>query len=384
MKKLTLAAIAFGLSFFACSEEGSPTAVNKDAKEVITVTRPVVPVDYSAGRAMNKRLGRGMNLGNSWDADGSGANIHTDAGWSNPIDDGDFKIIKDAGFNSIRLPVRFQLGSDYTTHTVDAQRLAGVKEDVELALAQGLAVLLDFHHYVELNSKGSAAKSGSADDIAAFKAEKEHFVALWDQISKEFNAYPDSMLAFDIMNEPTISDTILLNEVLLEAYAVIRKNAPNKTIVFESNSYAKFGKLDALKLPEDGNIIFSGHYYEPYTFSHQGHGYNCSGDNAYNNNSTTDFSSYVKLARQLYPDKNGGHIPMNLGEFGISGQTGPCGTKGPSDAQKALWAQQVVLVAEMNDFSWHYWGFTYVGGFEAYNRAAKAWHPYFPSALIKN
>lgn len=382
MKKLTLTALAFGLSFWACSEDNAPTAVSKDAQAAKT-EKAAVPVDYSAGRAMNQRLGRGINLGNSWDADGAGVNIHTDAGWGNPIQDEDFKIIKDAGFNSVRLPVRWQLGSDYSTHTVDEQRLAGVKEDVELAIAQGLVVLLDFHHYVELNQLGSAANKGGNAEIAAFKEEKEHFVALWDQISKEFDKYPDSMMVFDILNEPTIPNSDYVNEVLLDAYKVIRKNAKNKTIMFESNQAAKFAQLSILNLPEDGNIIFSGHYYEPYTFSHQGHGYDCKGDAAFTNNSNLDFSNYVNLAKKLYPDVNGGHIPMNVGEFGVAGKTSyECGDNGPSDEKKARWAQQTVGNAERYEMSWHYWGFTYVGGFEAYDRSKNAWHSYFPSALI--
>lgn len=344
--------------------------------------RTIIPVDYSLGRAMNARLGKGINLGNSWDSDG-----YDDGAWSNPIDDGDFKLIKDAGFNSIRLPVRFQNYSDYSKHTVDPDRLNGVYEDVSLAIANGLAVVLDFHHYEELNSYAQGAHRKRADTIPLFNAEKEHFVALWAQIATVFNAFPDSMLVFDILNEPTIPNADILNDIMLSAYTVIRAAAPGKTIMFESNNAAKFGQLPVLKLPPDGNIIFSGHYYEPYTFSHQGNGYPCRGDATYNNSAANDFVEYAKLAKANYPDINQGilnaFVPMNMGEFGIGGQTNwSCGFDGPSDALKALWAKETVKAAEKYGISFHYWGFTHVGGFEAYDREGGEWFPGFPNALL--
>ncbi len=48
---------------------------------------------------MNKMLGRGINLGNALDAPSEGA-------WGVVLKEEYFQIIKDAGFNSIRLPIR--------------------------------------------------------------------------------------------------------------------------------------------------------------------------------------------------------------------------------------------------------------------------------------
>jgi endoglucanase len=72
---------------------------------------------------------------------------------------------------------------------------------------------------------------------------------------------------------------------------------------------------------------------------------------------------------------------MNMGEFGISGQTGPCGKDGPSDKYKAIWAREVIKVAESYEISWNYWGFVGVGGFEAYDRYENKWLPGFPDAF---
>ena len=385
MKRFIFALLTVALvpvCFVSCDSSSAPPAVESSQDGVTEQGRKIVPVDYSKGRAMNARLGKGINLGNSWDSDGK--NCKDDNCWGNAIDDGDFKIIKDAGFNSIRLPVRWQRYSNYETHTVDPEILAGVKEDVRLAVDQGLVVLLDFHHYVELNTLGGGAHRKKADTLELFEKEKQHFVALWTQIASEFEEFPDTMLVYDILNEPTIPNKDLVNDVLLSAYAAIRAASPGKTIMFESYNAAKFAQLSILDLPADGNIIYSGHYYEPYTFSHQGHGYDCLGDAAYSSNAASDFMGYAKLGMQLYPDVSGkDFIPMNVGEFGISGSTNwECGADAPSDAAKAKWASETIKAAQKYNMSFHYWGFTYVGGFEAYDRKGKAWYPGFPQALV--
>ena len=384
---------ALGIVFGACSSEGNPhTAATVTPKEADTTkqeVRTIVPVDYSLGRAMNARIGKGINLGNSWDSDGN----RLDSSWGNPIRDYDFPFIKKAGFNSVRIPVRWQRNSDYDNHTVDPKRLAGVKEDVQLALAQGLVVIVNFHHYVQLNCAGGG--QGCAYDSTAYEAEKAHFLGMWAQVASEFNApeFPDDMVVLEILNEPTISNAERVDKLMNDAYQVIRAAAPGKTIMFESYHSAKFEDLNILHLPADGNIIYSGHYYEPYGFSHQGHSYNCKGDAAYNNSAFTDLDMYAKQAKALYPDIDGvNSIPLNMGEFGISGGTdyankSTCkeGESLPSARMKAQWASLSIKAAEAYGISWNYWGFTSVGGFEAAHHNAMdeniEWYEGFPTAF---
>lgn len=369
-------ALICSLGIVACSSDSKHSAATGPEEEETVVKA----VDYSMGRAMNKRLGKGINLGNSWESKGNSL----DCSWGNCIEDGDFALLKKAGFNSVRIPVRWQQDSDYSTHTVGEERLAGVKEDIELALAQGLAVIVNFHHYEELNEAGN----NYASDPETFNSEKDHFLKMWAQVAKEMDAYPDSMIVLEILNEPTIADAKLVDGIMNDAYKVIRENAKGKTIMFEAYHAAKFADITMLNLPEDGNIIYTGHYYEPYTYSHQGHSYPCKGDDAYSNSAKYDISSYVKLAKQYYPDVDGSHsVPLNMGEFGISGGTDRANTNSckageslPSDKMKAQWAALSIEAAETYDMSWHYWGFTKVGGFEAYDRD-EGWYNGFPDAF---
>lgn len=380
MFKKLLSAMAIGCLLCACDNGTAPPRSTPKSN-----SSSAVPVDYTRGRYMNAILGRGINLGNSWDSDG-----RDDAAWSNPIRDVDFAIIKAAGFNSVRIPVRWQYNSDYSTHTVDPERLAGVIEDINLAIANGLAVVVNFHHYVELNCAGGGHKDrGCKYDATKFEEEKNHFLLLWAQVASVMNAFPDDMIVFEILNEPVIPNVDLVNQLMLDAYNVIRTHAPNKTIMFEALHGAKFYDIDKMKLPPDGNIIFSGHYYEPFQYSHQGnmHGNACRGDDAKSITASTDLSRYVDLAKQYYPDINGtDHVPLNMGEFGVAGgDVSPCNWEdgnGPSSEGKAEWANAAAKAAISRGMSFHYWGFSYTGGFDAYDPSSEKWHTGFPQALI--
>lgn len=430
MKRLIPFALMLCLAMTACDsgKTSGPNNNEDDDQDSDNKEHVVVPVDYTLGRAMNKRLGKGINLGNAWDGNsywscgtlaqgdttyyqvngvtypvylsgtdaqyfnnlpmvrynyGENCDDLLDGAWSNPIKDEYFRLLKDAGFNSVRIPVRWQHNSDPVTHKVNPARLAGVKEDVQLAIDAGLAVVVSFHWYYEM----SFFATNAAKFPELYKAEKEHFAAIWSEVATAFKDFPDTMLVWDLLNEPTMTQASKLNEVMKAGYEAIRAADPNKTIMFESYQAGRFKALRYLELPEDGNIIFSGHYYEPFEYSHQGHSsmYSCKGDAAYGSTAFDDFQDYVFMAMDLYPDINGKPLPMNMGEFGISGGPGgPCerkGQPGPSNAKRALWAQKAIENAEAYGISWHYWGFVGVGGFEAYDKTNNAWYEGFPDAF---
>lgn len=369
---------AFGCSFWACDSGAGTIPTTPTTSSTVTAT----PVDYTLGRTMNAILGRGINLGNSWDSEGP-----DDGAWSNPIRDTDFAVIKAAGFNSVRIPVRWQFGSDYSTHTVDPNRLNGVLNHIRLAIANGLAVVVNFHHYVELNCAGGGGTNSDGSKCTyspnKFAAEKAHFLALWAQVAAAMGEFGDNQVVLEILNEPSIPNASLVDELMNEAHAVIRTYAPGKTVMFETYHLAKFEEISSLHMPIDGNIIFTGHYYRPYNFTHEGHGYDCRGDATLISTAAEDLKYYASLAYQYYPDVNGiDHVPLNMGEFGVAG--GDAGFCNPASTNtgKAYWTSNAAKAAIDNGMSFHYWGFGQTGGFDAYNTGTEEWYPGFPDALI--
>ncbi len=88
----------------------------------------------------NKRLGRGINLGNALDAPSEGA-------WGLTLQEEYFEQIKQAGFNSVRIPIR------WATHTgpapdfkVDPTYFERVDWAIDQALSRGLVAVINDHH----------------------------------------------------------------------------------------------------------------------------------------------------------------------------------------------------------------------------------------------
>ena len=92
--------------------------------------------------AVNERIGRGINMGNMFESPRRRA-------WGR-LDIAYFDLIKEAGFDSVRIPVRW---SDYAAEnapfTIDRGFLKRIDEAIEQALKRNLIVILNVHHYAE-------------------------------------------------------------------------------------------------------------------------------------------------------------------------------------------------------------------------------------------
>ena len=211
-------------------------------------TAPMQPDPFK----MNKLLGRGVNLGNALEGPNEGE-------WGVMLKEEYFDIIKQVGFNSIRLPVRWS-GHALTEkpYTINPNFFNRVDWAVNCALSRNLPVILNMHHYRELYT-----------DPNTFH--KERFLAMWKQIAEHYKDYPD-MLLLEILNEPDDALTPQMwNEWLKDALAVIRQSNPKRTIVIGSANDSWITYLKLLELPEnDRNIIVTVHHYFPHAFTHQG------------------------------------------------------------------------------------------------------------------
>jgi endoglucanase len=100
-----------------------------------------------------RRLGRGLNMGNSLEAPKG-------AVWGKAIMEEDFPRIKAAGFASVRIPVRW---ADYASGdapcAIEPAFLARVEGLVKSALKSDLQVVLNVHHFDALDQDPVAARS---------------------------------------------------------------------------------------------------------------------------------------------------------------------------------------------------------------------------------
>mgnify|MGYP006315632361 CR=1 FL=1 len=198
-------------------------------------------------------VGRCINIGNSLEAPWEGA-------WSGKkVDAADFNRIAKAGFNTIRLPVRWSARTGAAPpYAIDPAFMARVKQAVGEARAAGLNIILNSHHFEELHKDPSDANITK-------------LAAMWAQIAAQFADQPDANLWFEIENEPhdKFNDTNLL-KILSPALAEIRKTNPSRAVIIGGEMWSGINSLKTLKLPDDPNIVPTFHYYDPFLFTHQG------------------------------------------------------------------------------------------------------------------
>jgi endoglucanase len=309
---------------------------------------------------LNKKLGKGMNMGNMFEAPNETA-------WGNPFKDDYFKRIAELGFNSVRVPIRWDVpdrASQTSPYTVNPTFLARIKTIVDNAIANKLYVIINMHHHEEIFTNPEKVKP--------------RFLSQWEQIATYFKDYNQSLL-FEIMNEPHDKLTPeLWNGFMAEGLKAIRKTNPTRAVLVAPGEYNSLGALPKIKLPEDKNIILSIHYYNPFQFTHQGAEWIGGDANSWLGTKWEDLEmernqvesefSYLKIFQKQ------ANIPVNIGEFGAYSKA--------DIVSRNKWTTFLSRWFEQQGYSWAYWEFS--AGFGIYDPATTTYKQSLVDALIKN
>lgn len=336
-----------------------PTAVPQPSA-TLQPSATVDPATYDNeyAFAQNRRLGRGINLGNALEAPNEGE-------WGLTLEAEHFKIIKEGGFNSVRVPIRWNAHAmTEAPYTIDEDFFQRVDWVLEQAAANDLAVILNIHHYEEI--------------MAAPAEQKERFLAIWAQIAGRYQDAPDSVY-FELLNEPNgrISSTQVWNDIAAEGIALIRVTNPERTLIVGPGNWNNVTHLRNLKLPEaDRNIIVTFHFYSPFQFTHQGAEWVQNSEPWLGTKWEGSEAEQVTLLSEMdvavrWSEKNG--RPIFMGEFGAYSKA--------DDESRNRWTAFMVRSAEERGFSWAYWEFA--SGFGAYNRDKGAWNEPIYTALMQ-
>lgn len=318
---------------------------------------PEKPVsDFASAALINQRLGRGINLGNTWES-----------GWvikeSVPAD---FEKIAAKGFTSVRLPIRWEMPerAQFTApYTISSTFLNKIKSAVDDALKNKLHVIINMHHHDSL--------------YAAPDKLKPMFLAQWKQIATLFKNYPDSLL-FEVLNEPHGNlDANRWNTFFAEALQTIRETNPERTVLMGLAEWGGVAALNQLVIPQDKHLILTIHYYNPFHFTHQGAGW-VEGANAWlgtkwkdtemdREEVKDDFKAAIEFSRTQ-------NIPVNIGEFGAYSA---------ADMDSRIkWTRFMARYFEQQNFSWNYWEFN--SGFGIYDPSKNTYNTGLVNALTSD
>ncbi len=279
----------------------------------------------------------GINLGNVLEAPYEGD-------WEQHAREAYFDMYVEAGFDLIRIPVRWDKHTGNTSpYRINETWMQRVEEVVGWGLERDLFVVLNSHH-------DNWIKEGYDNPVM-----RARFDSIWSQISIRFKDKPDKLI-FEILNEPKGLSEAQNNEMHERVLGIIRRTNPTRNVIVQGNEWGGANELVAMEIPDDPYIIGSFHSYDPWPFGLEGSG---------SFGSSYDLQKLEEKFVMVRQWSDTSKIPVFLGEFA-------CHTKADYNSRMNHYRAYV-------DFTQKY-GFTPVtwdcgSGFQAMDRRALKWLP---------
>ncbi len=297
---------------------------------------------------------RGINVGNALE-------VGPDDPWAWEVDGGHLSAIRDAGFDTVRLPVAWSKHAAQTApFEISPAFFAEVDRLIDAALARELEVVIDVHHY---------------DDLCVDPdAHRERFLALWAQIGERYAGLPTTVV-FELLNEPHgLVSGRRWNELLADALAVVRNSNPERDVVAGPAHRNTIAGLAELELPDDERLIVTLHYYLPLSFTHQGarwvpHAVDWLGTRW---GSPADRAAVHDDLAAAVAWSHGRGRRLFIGEFGTLGLA--------AHNDRVAWTRHVRTVADQLGTPWCYWDLA--TDFGIYDAAARQWDQPLRTALL--
>jgi endoglucanase len=246
---------------------------------------------------------------------------------------GDIDSLRSWGFNSVRLPMHYNL----FTLPVEKEPVAGqntwltkgfemVDSLLNWCVANKIYLILDLHAAPggQGNDLNISDRDPSLPSLWESEANRNKTIALWKKLAERYAANK-WIGAYDILNEPNygFEDTAdrnglketrnePLKKLLVEITKAIREADKNHIIVIEGNGWGN--NYNGMLPPWDENMVLSFHKY-------------------WNKNDQASIQNILKLRNQY-------NVPVWLGETGENSN---------------VWFAQAVQLLETNNIGWAWW-----------------------------
>jgi endoglucanase len=262
------------------------------------------------------KMGIGWNLGNTFDAIGSRTmGLRSETAWGNPLTtESLIKAVKDAGFDTVRIPITWLYHFD-SENQIDEAWLKRVKTVVQYVTDNDMYAIINMHHDGQAEN-GWLKPTFTGEEREAMV---EKFTTLWTQIAEYFKDCGGNVL-FAGMNEfhdgyyqPYPQDfddlTNRLNQAFVDAVRATGGNNASRILIFQTyNTLPEAAPRTTV--PKDatpGYLMLEAHYYQPWTFAGEGAG-----------NWGTDGNKLMvdlmcKQLKRAFVDEG---IPVVMGEYG--------------------------------------------------------------------
>ncbi|MBP1560872.1 MAG: cellulase family glycosylhydrolase [Oscillospiraceae bacterium] len=201
---------------------------------------------------------RGINLG-GWL---SQCAEYSEKHYGGFIAESDIKTISEWGLDHVRLPIDHNVIENKDGMPLESG-YRHIDDCVEWCEKYGLNVILDLH-----KTTGFAFDNKPEDNVMFDSPElQERFISLWKNIAARYGK--KSNIAFELLNEIVEKDSSRWNALVSKTIAEIRRFAPDTKIIIGGIQWNSVHTLALLDVPDDKNIVYNFHFYEPFIFTHQ-------------------------------------------------------------------------------------------------------------------
>lgn len=248
----------------------------------------------------------------------------------------DVKFLAQTGFDHIRLCVDETALWDDGGAKIRKYGFDLLHDAIGWCMKYNIRVLVDMH--ITRNHRFT----NSENPLFTDPAEPEKFVKIWKDLSDELKEYPNSLVAYELLNEPCSNDPANWNRVADLAISAIRAKEPDRTIVVGVCSTKGSAKYNALTLSRTHRILMTFHFYSPYIFT------------AYGMQDTTNgIGIPMYYPGQLVPDAHIGDLPEKWQYMGAKTYTKEVLRDGLMAGIKRAKALDVpVFVGEFGTMKW--------------------------------
>lgn len=337
-------------------------------------TLTISATDFETATEAVRNMGVGWNLGNTLEANNQQVHdvtqdsywgqqdLSSETCWGNYVTKPALlKMMKDAGFGAIRVPVTWYNHMDKDGN-VDAAWMQRVHEVVDYVISQGLYCIVNVHH--DTGADSESWKSWIKADATNYNTHKNRYEKLWQQIAEEFKDY-DQLLLFEGYNEMLDAQSswnfsqdnasyTVINQYAQSFVDAVRATGGNNSVrnLIVSTYAAASGSgswstklqdpLKQMQIPtgESNHIIFEVHNY-PTLVSN--------GNNRTINSIKSEIDTWINHLKNHLVSKG---APVIIGEWGTSdGNT-------DYDNRRELmlqFADYMVSSMKQNDIATFYW-----------------------------
>ena len=230
---------------------------------------------FSSAMQIAKKMYPGWNLGNTMEPPYSswmGSGLNCETAWQpTKTTQAIINLVKESGFNSIRIPCSWDTHSD-SNGKIDAAWMARVKEVVDYCINAGLYVMLNDHWdngWIEVNGFTDLSETNIA-------AKEQRMTDLWTQIATAFRDY-DEHLLFAGLNEPNADNQAKTNTLIRYEQAFINAvratggNNATRVLIIQGpstdiNRSVEYYDVTRLNDSAQGALMVEIHYYDPGQF----------------------------------------------------------------------------------------------------------------------